>query len=386
MKILMISNLYPYTIEKKTKETLALHNLYKFWLNNDEIKISVIKTFFLPTEVKTVLKNKVKRKKAIIKDGMEIVTFPILKIPKKNIFFTRNLVNYVSNEFENIDCVVVHRIFNALLIANFTKKKSIPLILGLHKSDVMLVKKDKEKYLSIFNYSKILVCRSHSIMKEIRNIYPHLSSKCIVAPSGIEESNIVDLDMSVQKSRKWKSHEPLKFITVASLIPLKNIDVNLRAFAKLSKKFSWIYNIIGDGPEMEYLKDLARKLEIDDKVIFQGNKSRQEVLYLLRKNDVFIMVSEPETFGLVYLEAMASGCVVLGAIDNGIDGVIIDSFNGFLCKPNDIDELTEKISKIVQLKSTVIEEILLKSHNTILNYTDKKVSEDYFLEFKKAIV
>ena len=49
----------------------------------------------------------------------------------------------------------------------------------------------------------------------------------------------------------------------------------------------------------------------------------------MEESDVFAMVSSPETFGLVYIEAMAKGCVTIGSKGEGIDGVIVNNENGF---------------------------------------------------------
>lgn len=62
-------------------------------------------------------------------------------------------------------------------------------------------------------------------------------------------------------------------------------------------------------------------------------------MYLMKKSHCFVMVSKGEILGLVYLEAMASSCVAIGSIGEGIDGIIVDGENGCLCTPADLEAL-----------------------------------------------
>ena len=61
---------------------------------------------------------------------------------------------------------------------------------------------------------------------------------------------------------------------------------------------------------------------------------------MIRNADCFVMVSSREAFGLVYLEAMAKGCIVIGTKGQGIEGIVKHGENGFLCKARDVNELT----------------------------------------------
>ena len=74
---------------------------------------------------------------------------------------------------------------------------------------------------------------------------------------------------------------------------------------------------------------------------------------------------------MVYLEAMASGCVTVGLQKNGIDGIIKDGFNGYLTS---LDNIENTISKIINSDNN---EILKNTHETILNYTQEKACLNY---------
>ena len=61
----------------------------------------------------------------------------------------------------------------------------------------------------------------------------------------------------------------------------------------------------------------------------------------MHEADVFTMVSRDEAFGLVYLEAMIEGCITVGSVQEGIDGIIHNGQNGFLCTAGNPDELAQ---------------------------------------------
>ena len=107
-------------------------------------------------------------------------------------------------------------------------------------------------------------------------------------------------------------------------------------------------------------------------VVFTGQIPHEEVLKKMREADIFILPSVNETFGMVYLEAMASGCITVCTENDGIDGIIKDGVNGFTTMP---DKVEETLRKIINLKNKNI--LLENSFNTISDYSEQKASENY---------
>jgi glycosyltransferase involved in cell wall biosynthesis len=97
-------------------------------------------------------------------------------------------------------------------------------------------------------------------------------------------------------------------------IPEKNVDVVLRAFENIAADHDATLGIIGEGPETERLRALARSLESGDRITFTGFLDEYEdVLAHMHAADVFASASTREGFGIAALEAMAAGCTVLAA-------------------------------------------------------------------------
>ena len=89
------------------------------------------------------------------------------------------------------------------------------------------------------------------------------------------------------------------------------------------------------------------------------------------------MVSRNETYGLVYLEAMLHGCIVIASKDEGIDGIIVDGVNGFLCEAGNIKQLIKKLEYIDTLDVMEKQEISRRAIQTALSHTDSQVARMY---------
>lgn len=121
---------------------------------------------------------------------------------------------------------------------------------------------------------------------------------------------------------KGKIDQPLNLLSVGSTIKSKGFDRSLRALSKLSDK-KWIYSIVGDGPELLNLKFLARSLGIEDKIVFAGNIGCANALQsYYHKADVQLIPSLWEGFGLVAVEGMSSGLLVVASRLSGLSEVL----------------------------------------------------------------
>ena len=132
------------------------------------------------------------------------------------------------------------------------------------------------------------------------------------------------------------------------------------------------------------MEDLANNSPYNN-IKFLGWLDREEILAKMKTSDIFVMVSSPETFGLVYLEAMASGCITIGAKREGIDGIIQNGENGFLCEPRNVDDLADTIDKIVNLSKESKERLLRNTFETVKGMTHKGVSDNYIEALQHVI-
>ena len=140
--------------------------------------------------------------------------------------------------------------------------------------------------------------------------------------------------------------------TVSSLTRRKGIDQAIRALSSLPD-YSLV--VLGSGPEKQNLKDLAKSINVDDRVLFLGFKDNPADY--LQYVDVFVMCTESEGFPLALIEAAACGkpCVLS---DIPIMKSIITESNGVkFYKIYDVEDLADKIKEIYSMKDLMSEDI-----------------------------
>ena len=271
-------------------------------------------------------------------------------------------VKKVITEF-NPDIVHVHHPFVLSSQAiTYGEKFGIPKILTLHTQ--------------YEQYAYYIAPIPQKITKEtIKMIISHLSYKidCITTPSvsmkeliedyGIKNRievipNAIELDSFQEKNeqkcseikKRYNLKEEDKIILyVGRIAQEKSIDKIIKALAIIKKKgFSKMkLLIVGQGPARDELKQLARTLKVEEDVIFAGAVSYEEIKYYYKMAYVFTIASTTETFGMVTIEALASGVPVLavkapGAVDiltDGLDGLLVD---------NDTEKFASALENIIR--------------------------------------
>jgi glycosyltransferase involved in cell wall biosynthesis len=116
------------------------------------------------------------------------------------------------------------------------------------------------------------------------------------------------------------------------------------ALKQLTNKYpDLVYLIVGEGHERQALGHLVRQLNLTDHVEFIGQLPFQQVMEYISVCDVFTLPSWQETFGLVYVEAMAHGKPAIGVQGQGVDGIVTHGETGMLVKPRDVGSLVEAL-------------------------------------------
>ena len=131
-------------------------------------------------------------------------------------------------------------------------------------------------------------------------------------------------------------HGSINLLSVSNLVELKGIQDLLDALFILKNVFkvsNWRYKVVGDGHLFSYLSKRAYDLGMSDQVIFAGRLDRFATLAEMDQCDIFCLPSWAEAFGIVYLEAMARGKVVIGCSNCGPSDYITHMHDGILVAP-----------------------------------------------------
>ncbi len=141
---------------------------------------------------------------------------------------------------------------------------------------------------------------------------------------------------------------PRHLLTGSTLKARKCIHTTLDAFSALAADYpDATLTIFGEGPDRASLEEKIAARGLQSRVKLTGAIPHAEVLRLMSTGDAFVMPSYAEGFGIVYIEAMAAGCVAVGSIGEGIADLIRDGENGFLVPAADTKALIPVLRRLL---------------------------------------
>ncbi|MEW6741486.1 MAG: glycosyltransferase [Planctomycetota bacterium] len=133
-------------------------------------------------------------------------------------------------------------------------------------------------------------------------------------------------------------------LSIGQLARSKGQDVLLRALARLGDRRLCLA-LVGDGPERDALRELARELGLERQVVFLG--ARHDVPGLLAASDLLVHPARWEGFGRVVVEAMAARCPVVASATGGLGEIVVDGESGILVPPDRVELLAWAMARLL---------------------------------------
>jgi len=170
-----------------------------------------------------------------------------------------------------------------------------------------------------------------------------------IIPFGVDTSLYTpDADPAAVR-RQWGVGEgdPL-LVTISRLARVKNIDVQIRAVARLAGSHPRLkLLVVGSGNWEPELRRLAAELGLADRVIFAGFVAHEDLPPYYRAGDLFTYSSTFETFGLVLAEAMACGTPQVAVGRTAVADVVVPDRTGLLIPDFDPDDMARAIASLL---------------------------------------
>jgi len=178
------------------------------------------------------------------------------------------------------------------------------------------------------------------------------------------------------------SSDKINILSVADLIPLKNIGGIIEAIAKAQTNHPQIvYQIVGDGPQMKMLQQKALTLLPENSFIFYGMLPNDKVLELINASSFIVINSTVETFSVVAAEALLCGKPLVTTRCGGND--FVDNECGILISPANQAELENAIINMTETyKSYMPENLNAKVKN---KFTAEVIGKQFFALYNHAI-
>lgn len=185
-------------------------------------------------------------------------------------------------------------------------------------------------------------------VEEIQNTYVNIAKK--KAEFGITDEKIL--------------------VSVGELNANKNHEVVIKALARIKTDQKYKYILCGKGDKEEYLKNLVKQLNLEDKVIFAGY--RNDVRKILKISDIFCFPSYREGLSVALMEAMAVGLPIVASNIRGNNDLIEDGVNGYLYDCCDDKSFSKGILKLFN-DQQLCNEMSMNNKKIIRNFDSTQV-------------
>ncbi|MFW6015620.1 MAG: glycosyltransferase family 4 protein [bacterium] len=398
MKIMVLTMFYPENnCYNKAGNTKVVHYFTRQWeMEGNEVTVFHIKI----NPLKNIFSNIYNKAKLIFKNvemvdnnqGVSVLKIEsqllkpksrkLLNFQQKKI--ARKINMHVSNKsMGDFDVIVVHFPMYMRGIVERIQLKCAKVatlhITDQHTLELLKNQTERKKFLSIYDG---IGFRSKIIQENCLKLV-NLKQKKFIIYSGIPEKYLINKEKLMLKLKE--NGTPIKIIYVGQMIRRKKVYEIISALGIIKDDFDYKFTIVGNGKELQRCKKAVIQYSLSKRVNFLGKLSRENVFNAMRNSDIFIMISEKETFGLVYLEAMASGCIVIASKNEGIDGVIMDGYNGFLIPAGDEVALAKILLKVNNMSNEERRQIKINAYETANKMTDKRMAQIYLENIKKVI-
>ncbi len=266
------------------------------------------------------------------------------------------------------DIFHAHYYYSGLIGLKLKEKLSIPLVFTFHALGVMKDlyggtrdEKREAAEKQIVEYTDSIISSVELERKELIQKYRANSKKIYTVPPGVNHRMFKKIDKILARKKVSITGTEKVILFVGRIDPIKGITLLINAVAKLSNSYVNFENnfkvllIGGDiesynfwqNPEVKKIQLLIEKLDLACCVKFIGAKTHYVLPYYYNASDVVVMPSRYESFGLVVLEAMASGACVVASKVGGLSYLITDKKDGRFFKSGDLQNLSEIIWELL---------------------------------------
>lgn len=362
--LVVITDLYPVGGRKNTEDTTdAIRNML-LDLSDKFNSITVLK--FIPF----LTKKGINSRRIHIDNNIVIYDVPYFLTSSVVFDFFQLFDQKVHKIVSSATHISFHMAHQYLVSKKLHKKSKARKIITLHSSD-----RDVQNLTEIFSQVDSIYSRSKSLNYLIEDEYTTKFNGYVI--SGVDIP-FVDFSSFFSLADVNNRKRKLKLLYAGALIERKNVDSIIKALVFISKIVNVELVIIGDGPQRDLLESLAEEIQLENgtSINFLGNKSKKQVYQAMKDNDVFIMPSINETLGLVYLEAMANGCITIGMRNEGIDGIIKNSVNGFLLENDEAVTIYKCFLSL--LNNDNLKNIAEKAYETATLYSNERATLNYY--------
>lgn len=226
--------------------------------------------------------------------------------------------------------------------------------------------------------SSLIVAPSRYSARRIQELYGIAQEPCVIP----ESIDLQEWQSLLASSPARTDSTKFVVLTVCRFYPRKRLHLLLRAAKLLQSRIPNLeIRIVGDGPEAARLKSLCRDLALGETVIWLGNADSAQLAGEYKSCNVFCLPSVQESFGIVYLEAMASGRPIVAARAASAPEVVK---HGILVDPENHKALAEGIEQLYR-KPALRDELANAGSQCVQNFDGPVVAAQFMRAVESAV-
>lgn len=229
---------------------------------------------------------------------------------------------------------------------SISRSRQIPNVLSVHGGDLY----DPTKWMSPHRHAVLrslvrhIVACADAVVGQSRNTnenlmrYYHPPTEPRLIPLGIPRP----IAPTVDRKELGIARNDFVMITIGRLVARKGIDQLITVLARLSREDARLV-VVGDGPDLDALRQQAMQQRLSSRVTFTGFVSEQQKVNWLAASDIYVSTSQHEGFGLVFVEAMAQGLPIVCYDNGGQTDFLASGVNGAIVPLNDMEAFTRAV-------------------------------------------
>lgn len=312
--------------------------------------------------------------------------YPVFKYPPYDLALAARMAEVIDRE--KLDVIHVHYAMPHAVCAILAKdiaKRDVKIVTTLHGTDITVLGTDNtfknmikyaiEKSDAVTAVSKDLVKQT----KEVLNIEKDIN----VIYNFVNEQDYYRKNLTLTKADYDISEDEKVIIHISNFRKVKRIEDVVLTFNRINKQIDSKLLLIGDGPELNNIIQLVKKLGLTEHVLFLGKQ--KNISDLLSISDLMLLLSKKESFGLVLLEAMICEVPCIGTDVGGIPEVIKHGETGYTVALGDTEQAAEYAIRLLT-NSSLSKKFTENALNYANNKFHSKIVVDQYIEVYKKLL
>ena len=252
----------------------------------------------------------------------------------------------------SLDVLHVHYAVPHAICAHLAREMSpdcsTKIVTTLHGTDITILGRDPS-YRDVIPFglrkSDAVICVSEWLEQQTREVFSY-DGPIDVLPNFVDGERFSPrpgADDPVRRDLGGDEH-PL-IVHMSNFRSLKRTPDTVEILRKLASRTPARLVLVGDGPDLSLVRDLAARYGLSDRVLFLGGID--DVEEIMAASDIALFPSESESFGLAALEAMACGLPVVASRVGGLPEVVQDGVCGYLCEVGDTSAFAVAVDRLL---------------------------------------